>query len=421
MLRGQNRDLSRTRQSPMTHIRVFVPFACGYFLSYLFRTVNAVIAPNLVQDMGLTAADLGLLTSAYFLAFALCQIPLGVALDRYGPRRVDAVLLTVAAIGALIFASGKQTVTLLIGRALIGVGVSACLMAGFQAFSLWYDKKQLSFVNGCIMASGGLGALMATSPVEAMLQLTSWRYVFTALSIAALVAGTLIYTAVPISTAGKTKQPFVEQLIEFRTVFQSRLFWQLAPVTMMTQGALLSLQGLWVGPWLLDVAHLERFDVAFYLLLIAGAMLIGYLIMGLVGAQLQRHGIALTTLMAFSLALFLAVQLILCLGTTSGALYWWMIFSFTGSASILSFAVLSQVFPSQLTGRINTALNLLIFVCAFAFQYAIGAVIDLWPVNDASGYEAASYRAAFGMLLLFESGAYLWFLISLSRGDLSTE
>ena len=125
-------------------LRVFIPFAFGYFLSYVYRTVNAVIAPDLVADAGLAPAALGLLTSAYFLAFAAFQIPLGVLLDRFGSRRVEAVLLVIAAAGAIVFALAEGVTGLIVGRALIGLGVSACLMAAFKAFSTWLPPERLN-------------------------------------------------------------------------------------------------------------------------------------------------------------------------------------------------------------------------------------------------------------------------------------
>ncbi|MCG8509725.1 MAG: MFS transporter, partial [Rhodospirillales bacterium] len=104
-------------------VRVLCPFALGYFLSYVYRAVNNVIAPDLAAELGLSAADLGLLTSTYFLTFAAFQIPLGMLLDRFGPRRVQAVLYSVAALGAVLFALGDSAATLTLGRALIGAGV----------------------------------------------------------------------------------------------------------------------------------------------------------------------------------------------------------------------------------------------------------------------------------------------------------
>ena len=151
----------------MTLTRVFVPFAIGYFLSYLMRVVNAVIAPDLVRDLGLTAADLGLLTSANFLAFAVAQLPLGILLDRFGPRRTEAVLLLFAALGAFLFSIASSAPDLIAGRALIGLGTSACLMAAFKAYVMWFSGERIPFINGLQMAAGGLGAVTGTVPVEA--------------------------------------------------------------------------------------------------------------------------------------------------------------------------------------------------------------------------------------------------------------
>ena len=119
-------------------IRVFLAFASGYFMSYGLRSVNAVIAPELIAEFGLTNAQLGSLSSAYFLAFASVQVPLGVLLDRFGSRRVDATLLLVAAGGCVLFAGARSAAMLWVARALIGVGVSAALMASLRAFRFWY-------------------------------------------------------------------------------------------------------------------------------------------------------------------------------------------------------------------------------------------------------------------------------------------
>ena len=140
-------------------IRLFLPFAAGYFLSYLFRTANAVIGPVLAQELSLGDNALGLLTSTYFLAFGAAQLPLGMLLDRFGPRRVEAGLLVLAATGATVFSMSTTLSGLAIGRALIGLGVSACLMASFKAFAQWFPANRQASLTGWIMASGGLGAL----------------------------------------------------------------------------------------------------------------------------------------------------------------------------------------------------------------------------------------------------------------------
>jgi len=127
--------------SKITALRIFIPFAFGYFLSYIFRVVNAVIAPDLAIDLHVNPSELGLLTSTYFIAFASSQLPLGVLLDRLGPRIVESFLLVFAGLGAIIFAKAQTLTGAIVGRALIGFGVSACLMAAFKSYVLWFPEK----------------------------------------------------------------------------------------------------------------------------------------------------------------------------------------------------------------------------------------------------------------------------------------
>ena len=178
-------------------LTVFLPFALAYFLSYLYRTVNAVIADDLTASLGFTAAGLGFLTSAYFIAFGLFQVPLGLLLDRFGPRRVEAVLLLVAACGAAIFAMGDDLATLALARALIGMGVSACLMAALTANVMWWPAERLPTINGLFIAFGGLGAVFATTPVRALLTVTDWRGLFLGLAVATVAAAVFLFMTVP--------------------------------------------------------------------------------------------------------------------------------------------------------------------------------------------------------------------------------
>ncbi|MBW1782238.1 MAG: MFS transporter, partial [Deltaproteobacteria bacterium] len=248
---------SRTRL-----LRVFLPFAIGYFFSYLYRVVNAVIAPNLVADLDLSPGDLGLLTSTYFLTFAAFQLPLGVLLDRFGSRKTEAFLLVFAAAGAFIFAKADSVPGLIAGRALIGFGVSSCLMAAFTAFVLWFPKERLPLINGVQVAVGGLGALTGTTPVETALQFTDWRSVFTLLAILTLGAAAAIFFAVPERKAEGGGTSLKEQLRGIVVVYTSPLFWRIAPWAVTSQATFLAVQTLWAGPWLRDVAKYERADVA---------------------------------------------------------------------------------------------------------------------------------------------------------------
>ena len=153
--------------TPPHFLRLYAGFAIAYLLSYVFRTVNAVISPDLSADLGISASSLGLLTSAYFLAFAAMQLPAGMMLDRFGPRRVEPVLLTVAGCGALAFAASDNLSGLALARALIGAGVAVCLMAPLKAIAMWYHSDRQASLSGWMMVAGGAGALLATAPLAA--------------------------------------------------------------------------------------------------------------------------------------------------------------------------------------------------------------------------------------------------------------
>jgi predicted MFS family arabinose efflux permease len=393
-------------------LRIFLPFALGYFVSYLYRVINAVLAPDLAADIGVDPSQLGLLTSAYFITFGACQAPLGVLLDRYGPRRVEGGLLVVAAAGAWIFAHADSLFALVIGRGLIGIGVSACLMAAFKAFVLWFPKQQLPRINGFQMASGGLGALCAATPVQTALSVTDWRGVFTFLSLLTLVAAAGIFFAVPEPDGVVHRPRLTTQLKEIGAILTHPAFWRVAPWATLTQAAFMAIHGLWSGPFLRDVVGLGRQETAGLLLLMALAMIIGYVGLGTLAERLSRRGIPPMAVAGAGMLLFMLQLLFFVLPIKLLALPSYLLFGFFGTAGILVYAVLSQQFAPELAGRVNTALNLLVFVAAFAAQWGIGAVINLWPVDAGGGYAPAGYRAAFAILLLLQILAAGWYGVS---------
>ena len=395
----------------MILLRVLVPFALGYFLSYLFRVVNNVIAPDLVADLGLDAADLGLLTSTYFLTFAAFQLPLGILLDRFGPRRTEAVLLLFAALGAFLFATAGSTFGLMIGRGFIGFGVSACLMAAFKAFGVWFAPGRLPLINGCQMAAGGIGALTGTVPVEMALGVTDWRGVFTVLAVLTVAAALIILVVVPEKPGTHSGERLADQVRGMGGVFLSPVFWRIVPLTVTTQAAFLAIQSLWSGPWLRDVAGLGRDGVANHLFLIAAAMIAGFLLLGGIAERLGRRGVDTITVTVLGAAVFMGLQGLVVMEWTGATALLWMLYAFFGTAGILPYSVLPRWFPPHLSGRVITAVNLLVFVLAFAAQWGIGAIIDLWP-ETATGYAPIAYQMAFAVVLAVQVVAIAWWVIA---------
>ena len=396
-----------------SHLRLWfrlVPaYAAGYFLSYGLRSVNAVIAPELMQEMSITAAGLGLLTSAYFLAFGLFQLPLGLLLDRFGPRRVEAGLLLVAAVGCVLFALGTSLETLAVGRALIGLGVSACLMASFKAFSQWFPSERLPALTATIMVAGGLGALSASVPIELALPLLGWRGVFfVCAALLTLTAGYL--WTVPDKPVAATGESFAQQIRVLGSIYGNRIFWRFAPQGCLIVGGFMAIQGLWAVPWLMEVSGQNRTDAAGTLLVLALSMLVGFLFVATCSGWLARRSITPMQLLSVGMGLALVAQLAIILQLAPPAVLW-PVLGFTFSLGNIAYSQLSSAFAVSMSGRVNTALNLVVFVGAFSLQWGIGAAVDAFGAAGLSRTEA--FQATLGALLVLQTLAFLWFLVPL--------
>ena len=391
---------------PNPWLRVLLPFAAGYYLSYLLRNVNAIIAPELSRELDCSAADLGLLTSAYLFAFGAFQLPLGILLDRYGPRRVEAALLLVAAAGCAVFALGTSLAQLASGRALIGLGVSACLMASFKAFSQWFPRERLASLNAAVMAAGGCGALSATTPLAAALPTFGWRGMFFALAGLAVVAAAGIFST-PDKPADGAHETLGEQLRALGGILKSRVYWRFAPLTASIVGGFMALQGLWAVPWLIEVNGLDRQAAAFHMLLTAGAMLAGFLAIAVGVTPLARRGLPPERILVAGMGGGLLVMLLIVLdvGATHAL---WFAMGLVFSVGNLAYALLSSHFPQQLSGRVNTALNVGAFVGAFGLQWGFGVLVDVLAGHGLPAREA--FRVTLAALLALQAAAYAWFL-----------
>lgn len=396
-------------------ILVLAPFGLGYLLSYLFRAVNAVVAPNLVAELGLSAAELGLLTAAYLLAFAIFQLPLGILLDRYGPRRTQAVLLLVAALGAALFAMGNGTLHLTIARALIGLGFAGGLMSGFKAVVLWVPEPRRALANACVMSLGAVGLLISTTPTEWAVGVAGWRTVFIGLAAFTAIVALLILAAVPERPGTASVDRLPDQLRAVGAIYRDRAFLVLAPLLAATAGTHIAIQTLWAGPWFRDVAGLDRLSVANHLLLMAAAFLAGILLSGMIADWFVRRGYGVLDVMLGFLVLFIVSQMLIIADVRPLMVPAWCAMGMSGQVAILAYPWLSSHFGMKLSGRANTAMNLLIFLSAFLVQYMIGWIIDLFPRTAAGGYPPRAYQAAFGAFLVIELATVAMYLANRRR------
>jgi len=367
--------------------------------------VNAVLAPTLAAEFGLSAGGLGLLSSMYFFSFAFCQLPLGLAMDRFGPRKVNAALLLVAAAGGAWFAHAGSAAGAMAARALIGIGVSAALMSSLTAFVLWYPAARLSTMNAVAFSVGIVGAMAVTVPLELLLRVWPWREAFMLIVAATVAVSLLLWLWVPERSARPQGENLKDIVAGLRAMFRDPAFLRLAVCLGASQCAAIALTTLWIATWLRDIAGYTPAEVARGLLAVNAAMIAGYLLFGRAADYLQSRGRSPLPLLAGGVATASICLALLILGAK--ILLLWCIFAAAATAVVLGYSIVSRRYPKAMAGRANTAINVFAFVGSFAGQWAIGAVLDRWPPGT-HGYAAEGYPWALGLVWAVQLAGLAW-------------
>jgi len=393
---------------------VFLTFAAAYSLSALIRAIIATLSPVLSQEFSLQSRDLGLLAGGYFLGFAATQLPLGTWLDKYGPKRVIVCFLALAVLGCLLFSSASSFTGLLVGRVLIGMGVSACLMAPLSGFRRWLDTPSLLRANSWMLMSGSLGMLASTLPVQWLLPLVGWRPMFWGLAGLLVVAMLVIVFVVPTWKIAPTSvgSPENSSAPEFNAgysdIWKSRYFQRLAPLAFFNYGGLVAVQTLWAAPWMVKVSGYTPLEAATGLFYINAVMLLTFWSWGLVNPYLARAGWDTDRLLAWGVPLSLVALAGNILGGASTGWVGWALFCVASTVISLSQPAVGMAFKPALAGRALSAFNLVIFVGVFTVQWGIGLLVDAFEALGLA--QIASFQAAFSVFLACCVAAYIYFL-----------
>ena len=379
---------------------VVAVFLVAYWLSFFYRSTNAVIADDLARDVGLGPGALGLMTSLFFLAFAAVQLPLGSALDRFGARFVTPGLLLAAVAGSLVFSLATDVVVLALGRALIGVGMAGVLMGALHAFASRFDPRSFATVSSTFVGVGSLGALVAATPLAWLVGAIGWRAVFAWGALVIAGAATAIAVVAREPQRGRpAPTPSVAAAagsaagvsVGFGQVFRSVAFWRVALLTFAVTGGLFAWQGLWAGPLLTRGLGLAQLPAANVLLAFGLGVTGGFLGSG---ALALRLGVPRT--LALGGAVFLA-----CLVTWSVVTSAWPLAALTalavltgisGASNVLGYALARSAFP-HMPGRAVTAVNLFGIGGGALLQWGLGALVGAFAAAGGGG-ELNAFRAA---------------------------
>jgi len=391
-------------------VRVTFPLAAANFMNQAARTVMAIVGPVLATELGLSAVELGVLAACLFASYAIVQLPLGIALDAFGPRRVQAVLLSLAAIGFAIFALSPGFAGLVLARIVVGVGISAGLMAVIKGNADWFERHRVAHVTGIASALGALGSTLTTSPVQAVLPTLGWRDVFWGLGLLALGVATWIFLSVP----DKPRAPGPKRTLRGDIALSGRIlvsptFWRFGPAVATLSMFNFAYLGLWAGPWLRDVAGMDGPTRAGVLFLYTFAMMGGSMLSGSAASRALAAGLPRFLIPIVSLAALVVLQIGLMLQPSRHAvvLMLWLGIAVFGAAGSVGYVVMAQMFPPEQTGRVSTAVNMLTLVGAFLIQAAIGWVLDLWPRTASGGWDPDAYSWALALTAALQALAAL--------------
>ncbi|MBI5908194.1 MAG: MFS transporter, partial [Burkholderiales bacterium] len=320
-------------------IVVFLAFAAAYFCSTLVRAITATLSPVLTQEFSLHARDLGLLAGGYFLGFAAMQLPLGAWLDRYGPKRVILCFLALAVLACLAFAAATSFVWLLLARVLMGMGVSACLMAPLTGYRRWFDVSTLLRTNSWMLMTGSLGMLASTLPVQWLMPLTGWRPLFWMLAALVGLSMALIAWVVPAwwthaDVGGSVIRKAAS--VGATSIWRNRYFRKMSPVAFFNYGGVIAIQTLWAGPWMLKVADYTPLEAATGLFWINASMLVTFWAWGLVNPWLSQHGWRVDRLITWGVPISMTVLAVnIAAGPATGWVGWAL---FCMASSVLGLA-----------------------------------------------------------------------------------
>jgi predicted MFS family arabinose efflux permease len=370
-------------------------------LSQFHRSALGVIAPELSADLALTPAMLGAANGMFFAAILVMQLPVGIALDRLGPRLVVAGLSVIAVLGLVLQGLATDGTTLLVARALIGIGCAASFMSAVVLCARWYAGGDMTLALSRIFALSQMGILLAGAPLAWLAGWLGWREAFliSALltGLAALAWWRLVQDDPPDKPA-PTRKP--ESLMEaLRGQFS---IWRLPGLSrvlalhLVAYAAAATVIGLWAGPYLADVHGLDAKARGRALAVMGLAMPIGLLLVG----PLEKHffpraalitaGAALSALMLIGLALWPTPPLPVALGLLVGLIFF-------SSYPVLLVTEARGLFPDHLVGRGATTVNMAQLLGSALLPLLVGMVIGFFPIEEAVRPEAA-YRAGFAVL-----------------------
>ena len=389
-------------------ILIFLVFAFAFFISNLLRSITATLSPVLTSEFNLTAGNLGLLAGGYFLGFTSMQIPLGFLLDKHGPKKIVSSLLIIAIVGTTSFALAQNFASLLISRVFIGIGVSACMMGPLTGYRIWFEEKYQQRANSWMLMVANIGFVFSTLPVQVLLPIIGWRWIFFGTTFLIIVSIVLILLFIP-STKKKFKKDENEIEVKLSDIWKNKFFISVIPLGFFNYGGMYAIQTLWAGPWMIRVTGYSSLESATGLFWINFTALIGFFLWGYFLPKISKYGLNSFKLMKFGLPIsYLVLLSIIIKGSNAGA-FLFTIYILTSIVLTVVQPAVGLSFPKRLAGKSLTSYNLVIFLGTFIMQWGMGLIIDFSHSMGKS--EILSFQISFFVYFILCIFSYIFFVL----------
>lgn len=379
----------------------------AYVLSQFYRYFLAVLTPVLSSELGMSVSDLSIASGAWFATFALAQFPVGIWLDSYGPRRTAAMLHGVfAAGGCIVFATATGPNQIILAMAMIGVGCSPLLMSAYVIFAKRFSIAVFATLSSTFIGVGMVGSILGAEPLAAAVHMWGWRNVAFGLAVVSLITSLVIFMIV-----NEIEQTSKENKGSYFDLFKIRQLWFLFPLITFSYAVPASVRGLWVGPHLEQVFHLDILGIGRIVLFISIAQILGTFVYGPLDRIFNtRKWIVLAgNLVVVASCVWLAIYPGASLFAVSIAL---VVMAFFGTASAVQSAHGKSFIPVNIIGRGMTLLNFFSIGGVALAQFASGRIVETWSSAQSplSGFSAlyAFYAVVLGgaiVIYLFSQDA----------------
>ena len=390
---------------------IMLVLCAGYTVSQFLRTSLGVLSPNLMHDFNINPNNMGLLGGVFFLSFAIFQIPAGILIDKYGPRKVMSSVIIFAVLGSIIFALSNSFYILLIGRVLMGLGCSICLMGSLVLITRWTDSDQFSKLAGIILAVGGIGGLLATTPLSYFSELFGWRLSFW-LAAAVTFCVMVLYYFILEDRKNDLILNRSNETISLKNllfILKERNFKFMIPMSLMSYSSLVVILGLWGAPYLKDIHGLDTVERGKILMLMAISWNIGSFVFGRLRSIFGNY----KNVVIFGATGVIILLFILSIITEINSIYLYILFCILGFFGAFSVALISHyqvLFDKEYMGRALSTANFFNFGGVFFVQWLTGKIIYLMG-GDSTGAPIEAYRLAFlfvAILLLISLCIYFF-------------